>query len=217
MLNNLAWVYSAQGRAAEAEPLYKRALAIAEQALGPDHPEIGTHLHNLAALYRTQGRLAEAELLLKRALAIGEKAAPDHPHVAKALNNLAELYRVQGRYAEAEALYKRALILGEKVLGPDHPDVGTYLSNFAGLRVSQEDWSDAVTLLKRGTDIAIRGTRRTSDGQARTAQTASEVRRPSDKLSLLVKAACAACYPAGRSGAGTGGGHVRGRAMGTEL
>ena len=103
--------------------------------------------------------------MLKRALAIGEKAAPDHPHVAKALNNLAELYRIQGRYAEAEALYKRALILGEKVLGPDHPDVGTYLSNFAGLRVSQEDWSDAVTLLKRGTDIAIRGSRRTSAGQ----------------------------------------------------
>jgi CHAT domain-containing protein/Tfp pilus assembly protein PilF len=189
VLNNLAWVYSAQGRTAEAEPLYKRALAIAERALGSDHPEIGTHLHNLAALYRTQGRLAEAELLLKRALAIGEKGAPDHPQVAKALNNLAELYRVEGRYAEAEALYKRALILGEKILGPDHPDVGIYLSNFAGMRISQEDWSDAVMLLKRGTDIAIRGTRRTSDGQARTAQVTSEVRRPSDKISLLVKAA----------------------------
>jgi CHAT domain-containing protein/tetratricopeptide (TPR) repeat protein len=189
VLNNLAWVYSVQGRPAEAEPLYTSALAIAEQALGPDHPEIGTHLHNLAALFRTQGRLAEAEPLLQRALAIGEKAAPDHPHVAKALNNLAELYRVQGRYADAEALYKRALIIGEKILGPDHPDVGIYLSNFAGLKISQEDWSDAVTMLKRGTDIAIRGTRRTSDGQARTAQTASEARRPSDKLSLLVKAA----------------------------
>lgn len=189
VLNNLAWVYSAQGRTTEAEPLYTRALAIAERALGPDHPEIGTHLHNLAALYRTQGRLAEAELLLKRALVIGEKGAPDHPHVAKALNNLAELYRVQGRYDEAEAHYKRALVLGEKILGPEHPDVGVYLSNFAGLRIAQENWSDAVLMLTRGTNIAIRGSRRRSDGLAPTPQTASETKRPSDKLSLLVKAA----------------------------
>ena len=188
VLNNLAWVYSVQGRSAEAEPLYTRALAIAERALGPDHPEIGTHLHNLAALYRTQGRLAEAEPLLQRALAIGEKVAPDHPHVAKALNNLAELYRVQGRYADAEALYKRAVFTAEKVLGRDHPDVGNYLGNLGGLRVSQEDWPDAVTLLKLATDITIRGTRRASDA-SRTGQIASEVRRPRDKLSLLVKAA----------------------------
>jgi len=188
VLNNLAWVYSVKGRSAEAEPLYTRALAIAERALGPDHPEIGTHLHNLAALYRTQGRLAEAEPLLQRALAIGEKVAPDHPHVAKALNNLAELYRFQGRYADAEALYKRAVFTAEKVLGRDHPDVGNYLGNLGGLRVSQEDWPDAVTLLKLATDITIRGTRRASDA-SRTGQIASEVRRPRDKLSLLVKAA----------------------------
>ena len=33
-LNNLALLYEAQGRNAEAEPLYKRALAIYEKALG---------------------------------------------------------------------------------------------------------------------------------------------------------------------------------------
>jgi len=30
--------YRVQGRYAEAEPLYKRALAIYEKALGPEHP-----------------------------------------------------------------------------------------------------------------------------------------------------------------------------------
>ena len=38
-LNNLAGLYLSQGRYAEAEPLYKRALAITEKALGPDHPD----------------------------------------------------------------------------------------------------------------------------------------------------------------------------------
>ncbi len=39
-LNNLAGLYQAQGRYAEAEPLYKRALAIIEKALGPEHPPV---------------------------------------------------------------------------------------------------------------------------------------------------------------------------------
>jgi tetratricopeptide (TPR) repeat protein len=37
-LNNLAYLYESQGRYTEAEPLYLQALAIAEQALGENHP-----------------------------------------------------------------------------------------------------------------------------------------------------------------------------------
>ena len=69
-LNNLAVLYSDQGRYADAEPLYKRALAIREKALGPDHPDVATSLNNLAALYNDQGRYADAEPLYKRSLAI---------------------------------------------------------------------------------------------------------------------------------------------------
>jgi tetratricopeptide (TPR) repeat protein len=50
----LGFVYKAEGHYAEAEPLYKRSLAIAEKALGPDHPDVGINLNNLAALYFVQ-------------------------------------------------------------------------------------------------------------------------------------------------------------------
>ena len=50
-LNNLAELYRYQGRYAEAEPLYKRSLAIREKALGPDHPDVAISLNNLASLY----------------------------------------------------------------------------------------------------------------------------------------------------------------------
>ena len=63
-----------QGRYAEAEPSYKRALAISEKALGPEHPDVALRYNNLAVLYWAQGRYAEAEPLHKRALAIREKA-----------------------------------------------------------------------------------------------------------------------------------------------
>ena len=149
-LNNLAGLYRNQGRYAEAEPLYKRALAIHEKALGPDHPDVATALNNLAELYRYQGRYAEAEPLYKRSLAIVEKAlGPDHPDVAKALNNLAELYHEQDRYADAEPLYKRSLRIFEKALGPDHPDVEIPLNKLEVLYSDQRRYGEALPLIRR--------------------------------------------------------------------
>jgi tetratricopeptide (TPR) repeat protein len=108
-LNDLAAVYYNQGKYAQAEPLYKRALAIKEKALGPEHPVVATSLNNLAALYDTQGKYAQAEPLYKRALAILEKAlGPEHPHVATSLENYATLLRNTKRVAEAEKLEARA-------------------------------------------------------------------------------------------------------------
>ncbi|MFL6464658.1 MAG: tetratricopeptide repeat protein [Bryobacteraceae bacterium] len=37
-LHNLAHLLEAKGNSRQAEPLYRRALAIREQALGPEHP-----------------------------------------------------------------------------------------------------------------------------------------------------------------------------------
>jgi hypothetical protein len=54
----------------EAEPLYRRALAIDEKSFGPKHPEVATDLNNLARLLRATNRLAEAEPLSRRVLRI---------------------------------------------------------------------------------------------------------------------------------------------------
>ena len=68
--------------------LHKRALAIREKALGPEHPDVAVSLNNLAVVYRAQAKYAEAEPLHKRALAIREKAlGPDHLDVAISLEN----------------------------------------------------------------------------------------------------------------------------------
>ena len=60
---------------AEAEPHYKRALAIIEKALGPEHPDVAQSLENYAALLRKTGRDDEAVKLEARAKAIRAKRA----------------------------------------------------------------------------------------------------------------------------------------------
>jgi clan AA aspartic protease (TIGR02281 family) len=75
----LASLYHAQGRYAEAEPLYRRSLEIMEKTLGPNHPDVATILNNLAELYREQGRYAEAEPLYRRSLEIRSHGAKGRP------------------------------------------------------------------------------------------------------------------------------------------
>jgi tetratricopeptide (TPR) repeat protein len=153
-LNDLATLYQAQGRHAQAEPLYQRALGIDEKALGPDHPNVAPILDNLAGLYYVQGRHAQAEPVYQRALEIREKAlGPEHPEVATTLNNLAKLYQAQGRYAQAEPLYQRALAIWEKALGPAHPDVATSLENIAEIYRKTGRKKEAEPLEKRAQAI----------------------------------------------------------------
>ena len=68
-------LYEVQGRYAEAEPLYKRSLAIKEKALGPEHPNVAQGLENYAALLRAIGRTSEADKMEARAKAIRDKRA----------------------------------------------------------------------------------------------------------------------------------------------
>jgi tetratricopeptide (TPR) repeat protein len=153
-LNNLAMVFSELGRYVEAEPLYKRSVAIYEQALGPDHINVANSVNNLALLYQAQGRYTDAEPLYQRSLAIREKAlGPDHPDVAASLNNLAELYSAQERNADARPLYQRSLAILEKALRPDHPAVATSLNNLAGLYFRQGRYADAEPLYERSLAI----------------------------------------------------------------
>ena len=73
ILNNLAALYHAQGKYKEAEPLYRRALAIREKVLGPEHPDTATTLKSYSGFLRETGRLKEAEELERRADAIRKK------------------------------------------------------------------------------------------------------------------------------------------------
>ena len=77
-LNNLALLYEAQCRYVEAEPLYQRALAIREKALGPEPPAVATSLENYADLLRKTGRVSEATKMETRAKAIRAKQASDN-------------------------------------------------------------------------------------------------------------------------------------------
>ncbi len=157
-----------QGYSAQAEQMFKRALAIREKTLETDHLDIAASLYSLGVLYLDQGHYthshkgagfyAKAKPFLRRALSIREnKLDPDHPDLASSLNGLANLYLAEGENAQAEPLYTRALAINEKMLGPDHPSVAMLLNNLALAKRDQGKYAEAEPLLARSLMIYENG------------------------------------------------------------
>ena len=79
LLNQYAVHLNARADFAAAEPLMRRALAIDEARLGPDHTQVAIDLNNLAHLLQATNRLRDAEPAMRRALAIDEVLGPTIP------------------------------------------------------------------------------------------------------------------------------------------
>ena len=154
LLNQCALHLYARADYAQAEPLYRRALAVCEKNLGPNHSHVASALNNLAQLLKATSRLAEAEPLMRRALAIDEESfGPGHPQVATALNNLAALLQATNRLAEAEPLMRRALAIDEESFGSGHPAVARDLNNLATLLQDTNRLAEAEPLKRRALAI----------------------------------------------------------------
>jgi tetratricopeptide (TPR) repeat protein len=139
---SLGQVYQAERRWADAENLFRKALAVREREQGPNHRDVASALNNLAVLLQDSKRFEEAEPLLERALRIWEdRLGSDHPLVAAASHNLAVLYTQVGRTREAETYFKRAIRIASVALPPDHPNTAAYMDSYAVLlrRLGRKD------------------------------------------------------------------------------
>jgi tetratricopeptide (TPR) repeat protein len=137
LLNETALLLYTKAQMKDAEPLMRRALAIDEASLGPNHPTVATDLNNLASLLQATNRLREAEAPMRRALAIDEASfGPNHPTVATDLNNLAQLLQATNRLQEAEPLMRRMVVIFIDFTGNtghEHPHQRAAINNYRSL------------------------------------------------------------------------------------
>jgi CHAT domain-containing protein/tetratricopeptide (TPR) repeat protein len=146
-LNQLGRLLRDSNRPAEAEALFRRALANDEQL---DEQHVFRDLVNLGWVLHDTNRLAEAEPLLRRALTLAQDYGPNYEQ-ARALNSLGTLLVTVNRPAEAESLFRRALPLSESFGYAPH--VATTLSNLAGLLQDSNRLTEAEALYRRALAI----------------------------------------------------------------
>src|SRR5207249_3872483 len=89
----LAEVRRSQGRLADAEQLYREALAGYQRRLGPEHPMVGTAYAELGKVVAEAGRYGEAETALLEGERIlrAAKAAPSKG-LSDCIGTLVDLY-----------------------------------------------------------------------------------------------------------------------------
>jgi hypothetical protein len=101
LANQFALFLNARADYTQAEPLYRRALAIDEASLGPDHPDVARDLNNLALLLKATNRLSDAEPLMRRTVEIllqfRAAIGHEHPKLHAVVANYSVLLEEMGR------------------------------------------------------------------------------------------------------------------------
>lgn len=134
----------AVGDKAEAEKLFRQALAIREQVFTPDHPETIATASALGRAILAAGRPDDAAPLLRNSVAAAGKVwGESHAEYAGQLNNLALYYLEIGNYRQAAEQFSRAASVWRGTLGDAHPLVGEASLNLGRAWYAAGDYAQA--------------------------------------------------------------------------
>ncbi len=153
-MNEQAETLTAQGKYAQAQPLFEKALEIRRRLLTDDHPDTAESYNNVADNLNAQGKYAQAQPLYEKALEISRRLlTDDHPDTADSYNNLAFNLNAQGKYAQAQPLYEKALEIHRRLLTDDHPDTAYSYNNVATNLNAQGKYAQAQPLYEKALEI----------------------------------------------------------------
>jgi eukaryotic-like serine/threonine-protein kinase len=110
-LQNHALILLARGNFEGARAELEQAVALKEEALGKDHPDVAISLTALACALGELDRLQDALVAVDRAIAIDERCCEPNSRFAASLSDKAELLFRLGRIEEARRQFDRALKL----------------------------------------------------------------------------------------------------------
>ena len=121
-----------QGKSAEAQPLFQKALEINRRLLGEDNPTTGTSYENVAENLRELARTAEAQPLYQKALEIRLRlpGRGSSRHCGK-LQQPGSQPRPSGEVHRSPNTLEKALEIQVRLLGEDHPDTAGIYNNLA--------------------------------------------------------------------------------------
>lgn len=154
LLDDFGEIVTARGDLEQAQILFERALAKAEQAHGENDPAVAETLTNLGVLAAYRGRAADGQPYLLRALAITEaQPAPDPVALAQLLMAIGSVERNSGDLDAGLQRMQRALDLFGGPEG-DHPGRLAAMHNLASVLVDLDRPQEAEPYIR----LAIAGT-----------------------------------------------------------
>ena len=159
------------------------SIAIYEQLLGPDHPEVVSVLNSLATAHHQRGEYEKSLAIFERLVAIEVKnLGPKHSSVALSRGNVATVQLSLGRVDEARAGFTWAAQILERSRGPDHPDVALAMTNLAAAELAAGDEAQSLVHTRRALAIREKAFGPDSDLVAASLDDLGESQRAPDQL-----------------------------------
>jgi tetratricopeptide (TPR) repeat protein len=150
-LTNYGWYLHVTGQGDRAEAPFRRALELALEIVGPDHPFTGNARANLGYALSDQGRWTEAEAPFREGLAIYEAGVgADSPDLLETLHGYAAVLDRLGRAPEAEGVYRRARAIAHDRLPPAHATALAGTEQYAGFLINRARADEALVLVRGG-------------------------------------------------------------------
>ncbi|HSW20189.1 MAG TPA: tetratricopeptide repeat protein, partial [Ramlibacter sp.] len=161
-LSDLAMALNALRRRDEAEPVFRRALAMMRAAHNGDHRDIALALNNQAWGLHAMGRGDEAAPLYEEALAMQQRLGVAAVERAQTQNNLAGLYYDRGDLDRAGTIWADVLVTYEGVFGSGgHAAVARAQNMVALVAIERGRFDEAarLTLAALQTNLRLLGER----------------------------------------------------------
>jgi tetratricopeptide (TPR) repeat protein len=138
--------YCDMGDYPRSEPTARRTLALREEALGSDAPELSSDLIGLGHALNHGGRADEAEAAFRRAAAVTERAlGPRHANTIAARGQLFQYLRNARKYDQLEQLLRPLIEIDDVVEQGVAPPIQT----LAWILREQGRWAEAEPLYRR--------------------------------------------------------------------
>jgi tetratricopeptide (TPR) repeat protein len=153
-LGDLGRALAGGGRFAEAEPVFREVLAVADRLYPPDHEEVAIAVNNYALVQHDLGHYQAAEPVYRRAIDLERRQGGDGARFGMSRANWALLLIDLGRYGEAEAICREVLAAREALTPPHPPGVADILEYLAMALHGQGRLAEAEAAARRS--LALR-------------------------------------------------------------
>ena len=141
----------------DAETVFLRQIAIAEELYGKEDEKTATSYNYIGEVYREQGYYDKAMKYHLKALEIREKVfGANHPDIAQSYNNIGELYHNIGKFDKALKYYLKSLEIREKIFGANYPDTAQSYNNIGGLYHNKGNFDKALEYYFKALEIRER-------------------------------------------------------------
>lgn len=141
--------YRAAGRAGEAEPLLREALAIAERDFPDERLELAAALNAVGLVCKDLAKYDEARAVYERALALvspDQGDASNHQESATLYHNLGGIEHARANYGEAEVFARKGLEIRRRISDSNDSGLAADMVALAAILDGQQKFDEAERL-----------------------------------------------------------------------